>query len=340
MAVGDSAESSIRSYIAYGKETTYGTYASATTSIEALSCSFRTDIDSIKLESFGTTSRNFTKRVQTDKKVGGTLEQYLHPIESVLLFSNALGGPLVTTSLTSAATHSLSSGNFDTSTAILGLSFNERKGSNSNHVFRYSGGRVNSLAISAEVGQPVKLSAEIMFMDSTLGSDDISATLSISSVAPFIYHQGVYRYQATEAAAQTTTAEERIQSFEMTINNNLEEGRELGRQTLRTLPPKRQDIELTINQRWDTTTTYNRFIQATQGSIEFVFTGQSISAEHNNKLTIRLPKVFQNSSDPEIGGPDELLNSEISFDVLNDNPNTTTGKAIGVTFINAITTYA
>lgn len=339
MAVGDSAEVGLKSYVAIGKETTYGTYASATTSIEALSCSFRTDIDSIKLESFGTGTRNFTKRVQTDKKVGGSLEQYLHPIESVFFMANALGGALVTTSLTSAATHSLSSGNYDTSTAILGLSVNERKGSNSNHVFRYSGGRVNNLVISAEVGQPVKMSAEIIFKDSTLVSDDISASLSISSVTPFIYHQGVYRYQATEAAAQTTTAEERIQSFEMTISNNLEEGRELGSNVLRVLPGKRQDIQLTVTQRWDTTTTYNRFIQATQGSIEFVFTGQSISAEHNNKLTIRLPKVFQNSSDPEIGGPDELLMSEIAFDVVNDNPNTSTGKAVGMTIINSVIAY-
>ena len=334
MSIGDGAEVALNSYIAYGKETTYGTYVSATSAIEALSCTFRTDRDSLLLESFGTGTRDFTKRVQTDKKVGGTLEQYAHPQESVLLLAAALGGPVTTSSLTSAATHSLSAGNFNTSTAILGLSFNVRKGSNTNHVWQYSGGKINSLVISAEVGQPVKLSAEFIFKDSTQGTNDLSASLSITSVTPFVYHQGTYKYSDTEANAATTTAEERIQSFELTINNNLEEGRELGSEVLRVLPAKRRSVELTVTQRWDTLTTYNRFIQNTQGAVELLFTGQSISAEHNHQMTIRMPKVFVKAADPEIAGADELLSHEITYDIVNDDPNTTTGKAIGITIIN------
>jgi hypothetical protein len=46
MAIGDSASPAVQSYIAVGKETSYGTYASATTAIEALSCAFRTEVES------------------------------------------------------------------------------------------------------------------------------------------------------------------------------------------------------------------------------------------------------------------------------------------------------
>src|SRR5688572_8047462 len=114
MAIGDEAKVGVNSYVALGKESTFGTYASATTAIEALSCTFRTDIESIKLDTFGP-SRDYMKRVQTNKAVGGALEQYLHPQESVLIIAAALGGGIGTSSLTSAATHSITAGNFDTS---------------------------------------------------------------------------------------------------------------------------------------------------------------------------------------------------------------------------------
>lgn len=331
MAIGDGAQVGVQSYVALGKESTYGTYASATTAIEAISCTFRTDIESEKLETFGP-NRGYTKRVQKNKMVGGTLEKYAHP-EDLLILISALGGGFSFTSATSAGIFSMSSGNFDT--APSSLSFNVRKGDT--HVWRYMGGRVNALTVSANVGEVVKLSAEYIFKDSTQLSDNIAGILSISSYAPFVYDEGVFRYNTTETTAATSTSEERIQGFELTINNNLEEGRELGSDILRVLPPKRRNVEFKINQRFDTSTSYARFIQATQGAVELKFSGSAISSEHNNEMTIRMPKVFLNSPDPEIGGADELLSSEIVYDVLVDSPNTTTGRDIGITIKNQYT---
>ena len=128
----------------------------------------------------------------------------------------------------------------------------------------------------------------------------------------------------------------------MTINNNLESGapaRELGSNVLTVLPAKRREIEFKITQRFDTSTTFDRFIQATQGAAELFFSGESITAEHNHEMTIRMPKLFNNTPEPELGGPDEILSSEITFDVLNNDPNTTTGRAIGLTVQNATISY-
>jgi len=332
MSIGDEAKVGLQSYVALGKESTFGTYASATSAIEAISCSFRTDISSVKLDTFGP-NRGFMKRVQTDKVVGGTLEKYAHANEDVLLWAVALGGSFTFTSVTSAGLFSLTAGNFDTAPAS--LSFNVRKGDT--HTWRYSGGRINNLTVAATVGEPVRLTAEFMFKDSTQQSDNIASSLSISSAAPFIYTDGVFRYANTEANAATTTSEERIQSFELSINNNLEAGRELGSDVLRVLPAKRREISFTITQRFDTTTSYTRFIQATQGAVELKFTGDAITAEHNYEMTIRLPKVFLNSPDPELGGANELLSSQITYDVLVDSVSTTTGRDIGVTIRNAYT---
>lgn len=342
MAVGSDAKVAVRSYVALGKESIFSTYASATTAVEAISCSFRTDIESVKLDQIGA-SRGFSHRVTLGKTVGGSLEQFLHPQESVLLIANALGGPLVSSSISGGFAHSITAGNYDTTTAINSLSFNIRKGES--HVWRLLGGRVNSLKISGEVGSPIQASYEIVFRDSTQLSDDIVAILSISSVNPFTFVQGQFRYSSSETAAATSGAAEPIQSFELTINNNIvtdEAARSLGTITVDVLPPTRREVEFTVNNRFDTTTTWTRFIQATQGSVELYFQGQGISgsAAPFYDMTIRLPKVYNVTGDTEIGGADEVLTSEITYDVILDSPGpTTTTREIGITIQNSTASY-
>jgi len=341
MAVGGDAKVGLNSYVAVGKESTWGTYASATSAVEAISCTFRTDIESMKLDQIGF-NRGYSHRVTLGKTVGGTLEQYLHPQESVLLIANALGGHIVsTTTTTSANVHSVTAGNFDTQPSI-GLSFNIRKGDT--HTFRYQGGRCNVLKLSGAVGEPIKASYEFIFRDSTQVSDDIATSLSISTITPFTFAQGFFRYAATTTSLDTSTANEPIQSFELTINNNLkseEEARSLGTTTLDVLPATRREIELKVNQRWDTTTTLQRFLQATQGAIDLFFDGAFISGTSgpNYYMYVRMPKVFNKTGDTEIAGADEILTTEISYDVLLDNPATTTGRDIGVTFRNNVSAY-
>ena len=341
MAIGNTAKPVLPSYVAVGKESTWGTYASATTAIDFISCSFKTEIESQKLDTIGT-NRGFTKRVQLSRMVQGTLESFLHPVESTLLLAAAMGGTLSTTAgSTGAYTHSISTGNFNTTSAIQNVSFNVRKGDS--FVWRYIGGRVNNLKITANVGEVVKVSFDMVFKDSTQLSDDIGSTLSLTSILPMTFVNGKFRYAATEAAAATTTAEEDIQTFEFNINNNLVndgKARSLGTDLLTVLPPTRRDVTLSITQRFDTTTSYNRFIQATQGAVELFFRGpNSISAANFNEMTFRMPKVFQNSNDPTLDSAGDIVSSTFTYDVLVDLPSTATGKDIGVTVRNGISAY-
>ena len=340
MAVGDEAQVGIRSYAALARETTLGTYLSATSAVVFQSCSFRTTFETMKLDQIGTGQRGYARRVQMGKNVGGTFEQYVHPQESVLLIASALQGALVSNSLTAAADHSIASGNLNTTTAVMGLSFNVRKGDTL--TFRYLGGRVNQMRMSAEIGQPVKVSYDMVFIDSTQQADDIASILSVSSVLPLTYVDGAYRYSSTEALAATTTAAERIQGFELVINNNIKsdkDARELGRTTPRVLPAGRREVEFKIFQRWDTTTTFNRMVQATAGAVELFFDGQSMTAEYTYRMTVRMPNVRYNEADPAIGRPDEVLSMEIPMDVLIDSPGTSTGREIGFTIRNNQVSY-
>lgn len=344
MALGDEAKPNVLSYVALGRETTFGTYASATAAVEFLSCSFKTEIASRKLPAIGY-SRAFARRVQLEKSAGGTLETYLHPEETAHIFINAMGGPASTAAgSTGSYIHSITAGNFDSAATCASLSFNVRKGGDSTHTWRYVGGRVNQLRLTAEVGEPVKVSADIVFTDSTQVSDNIAAILSLSTYNPFVFHQGYFRYGATESAAYTTAAAstERIQSFELTINNNLvtdKDAYELGSQVRRVLPATRREVSFKIRQRFDTTTAYARFLQATQSAVDLYFRGASIGANQFQELNIRLPNVRYNSPEPTLDGPDGVVASEISFDVISDNPSTSTGRDISATLRNRLSAF-
>lgn len=343
MAVGDNAEIATRSYVALGRETTFGTYASATTAVEAISCGFVLERASQKIDSIGP-SRAYVTRVQLEQTVSGPLEMLLHPEQSVLLMANALGGGIVSsvTAVGGTFTHSITAGNFDTIAAS--LSFNVRKGSVL--TWRYHGGRVNEMKISAEIGEPIKASFDFFFRDATQVSDDISGILSITTVLPFTFVNGAYRYAATEAAAATTTVAEPIQGFELTVNNNIATGpesRQLGSRLNTVLPPTKRSVELTVTQRFDTTTAYQRALQATQGAVELFFQSATITSSSGvdsmYECTIRFPKVFYNMADPVLEGPTNVLTMEIPLDVVTDNGFTTTGKDIGVSFRNATASY-
>lgn len=338
--VGTNSKIGLDSYLAVFQETTFGTFPATAetgaTTLEPLSIGFVTEIVNQKLEQISG-RRGFTKRVQLDKNVAGTLEQNLHSEESVLLIAACMGGGIATSSLTGAFQHVISAGSFDT--APISLSFLERKGDT--HFWQYSGGRVNTLTIGANVGELVKASFEFIFKDSTQSGADISSSLSISSIIPLTFVGGTFQYAGTEASL-TSTAVEQIIGFELSINNNLvsdANARALGSNLLQVLPATMRNIELTTTQRFDTTTAWDRFIQATQGAIKLQLRGDSITSEHFHQIDIVLPKVFVNKADTEISSPNDVLMLEIPWDVVIDDPSTTTGKDIEITINNQTASY-
>lgn len=336
---GDNSQQGVNSYLAVFREATWGTFPAAAgtnaTAIEFLSCSFQTEIKTEKLNALG--FRGLTKRVQLDKSVAGSFETYLHPEETTLLLGVALGGAISSASLTGAFIHSITAGDI-IGGSIASVAFSHKKG---DAVFNYTGGRVDTMKISANVGEVAKVSFDMIFKDATIGATNIASSLTYSEVLPFTFVNGVFRLGASEAAADTTTAEEPIQGFELTVKNNLKtdaSARKLGSNVLSVLPPTRREVEFKIKQRFDTTTTYDRFINNTAASVELKFTGATITADKNYSIEIRLPKVYARSGDPTVGGADEILQSEISYDVLM-NTATSAGREIGITVINNVASY-
>jgi hypothetical protein len=316
--------------VATGKESVFGTYATCTTAMEVLSCGFTTDIKTMKLDSLST-NRGMSRRVQLDKEVSGTIEAYAHPVESPLVFAASLGGSVTSTLLsTGVYSHILEAGNFEGT--IPSISFNVRKGST--QVWNYSGGRVNSLKLTANVGEPLKMSADFIFKDSSTLANDISTALSLTSYIPWTFVHGTFSYSATA---------QKVTGFELTIDNGLKsdkDARALGQNTIAVLPPTRREVSFKITQRFDTTTTWASFMQMTTGAVQLAFTSSdSLSSSNFPKLTIDLPKVGMRTPDPELKAAGDIIMSDIEYDVLVDNPMTTTGYDVKFTVINNTASY-
>jgi hypothetical protein len=330
MAIGDGYQSAVRSYVAIGKETAYGTYNTCTTALEVVSCGFKTDIKTMKLDSLST-NRGMSRRVQLDKEVAGTVESYAHPVESPLMFASALGGSITSSAVsTGVYSHIFEAGNFEGT--IPSVCFNVRKGSS--QVWQYSGGRCNSLKLTANVGEPLRISADYVFKDSTTLANDVSAALSLTAYVPWTFVHGTFSYSATA---------QKVTGFELAITNGLKsdkDARALGSNVITVLPPTRREVTFKITQRFDTTSTWASFLEMTTGAVQLVFTSdQSLSSSNFPKLTIDLPKVGMRTPDPELKGAGDIIMSDIEYDVLVSNPMTSTGYDVKFTVINDVASY-
>jgi hypothetical protein len=56
-------------------------------------------------------------------------------------------------------------------------------------------------------------------------------------------------------------------------------------------------------------------------------------------MNIRLPRVVQTTGDSDLKSTGDVLTAELEYDVLVDNPSTSTGRDIGLTVVNSTTGY-
>jgi hypothetical protein len=306
MAVGNNYPFiGLDSRIGIGEETTYGVMKTSTVIMEFLSESMKQNREENKLEIIRG-QRDYIKRIIGVETVEGSLEAYLNVAEDALCYimKQALGGTATrATVVLGSYDHTFNlgtmEGNKGTSTAtdVKGLSIAVERG-DSDKVFNYVGCRVNNLTIKGELGQPCVISAD--FIGKTMSSSATLPTLSYSNVLP-INFTGV---QVNTGDSIGNVAIEYFQSFEFSLNNNIDgEQRYFGSRTVSHAPPIRREMTLSLTQRYDTTTAYDRFLNNTMTAIQIVLdSGVTITAGGTTyAMYIDLPECYYNSNQPEVG---------------------------------------
>lgn len=340
MATGQYAQLGGLSYLAVGRETTLGTYNTCTAALDVISCSIKTTQDNKIIEQIER-ARTYSKRISLMKKIQGDIEFYVAPnVDATgFILQNAFGGTVTSATATgetagaganSAVDHTFALGNFDQSWPSLCI--NMRKGDSTNgKVFNYSGMRVNSVNFSAQMEEALKCNLNLIGLDSTTLSNDVSAALTVTSAPLLSFVDGRVSVE-TAFASLTSSSFWHVQSAEFGITNNLKadsaSGR-LGSQILTVLPPGMAQFSLKCKIRFDTLTAYSAMLNATQLSVQLDFQGPTLSSSAiRQKLRFNFPRVFvNNADDPSIGGPDQILTSDVDFHVLRDDT-TSTGYAV------------
>ena len=334
MAVGTNARMGYGGILGFGDETTFGVTATTIDKfLEFNSSSFTKNIGGKVLESLGT-GRAGGRRVVTNIEVEGTINFNLHPVNGLKLLKHALMGT-VTSALLSTVTyaHTFTAGNFEGITEQ-GMTFHLRP-SNTTQAFHITGARVNSFKISAETGgDAVVAEVSIIAKGMTTGTFITTGSVAFNVARPFL---------PQDVTVSIDGSNEDIISFELTSpENNLQNdgnARSLGSKTLAVLPPQRRTIGLTLTQRFDTTTAWGRYNNASSMAIMLDLTSsEAIGADSTTyRLHCNLPKVYYDSGGPPEVGDAGILTHELNITPVLDT--LTGGRDIVFSAWNEIASY-
>lgn len=349
MAVGQGSTVSPLSYMALGRETALGTAASVSAQLNFISSSLKTTKETKIIEEIAQ-SRTYAKEFKMGKVIEGDLEFYYYPEinASNWILQNAFGGTVTSATATGetagglAFTHTFEIGAMDQS--YTSLTINTRKGdSTSGKVFEYSGLRVGEISFTSELDEALKVEASFMGVDSTVGATDFGSTLTAETCSALSFVNGRLSVEATFASL-TSSSFWHVQSVSFGWNNNLKsdtQSRRIGSDLLQVLPPGVASFNFTAQIRFDTTTAFDAMIANTAYSAQLEFLGDTLPTSVIRRgIKFNMPKIrIMDAGDPEIGGPDELLKSEVTFAVLRDD-SSATGYALQAEVTNDTSSYA
>lgn len=340
MAVGDSALVGGLSYISIGRETTTGTYNTCPALLPCLSASLMTTKDNKIIEQIER-SRTYSQRMPQMKKVGGDLSFYFQPQLDACAFilQNAFIGTVTSATATgetagagasSAMDHTFNIG--DVYQSWGSLCINIRKGpSSTGKVFQYSGVRVNEIGFSAEINDALKCNVGFIGLDSTNAGTDVHTTTMQTATSVLSFIDGRVSVE-TAFASLTSSSFWHVQSVEFGWSNNLKgdaaSGR-IGSDILTVLPPGMAQFNLKCKIRFDTLTAHAAMLASTKLSVQLDFQGPTMSSSAiRQKLRFNFPVTYiHNAGEPTIGGPNEVLSSDVDFHVLRQD-DTTSGFAL------------
>ena len=322
MAVGNEVPySGWQSVIGIAPQLTSTTFVTSTCFLEFNSESVKREVEELKLPHIRN-SRDFHKRVRTNDSVGGSMEFDLDCGSDAVMYilKAAMGGTASVATISAAVsfTHTFSPGDMETNGAsagsalMRGISVAVRKGSTDTWDSSFC--RVNNLTISGEVGSPVVVTAEIVGMSSTVSATMGASAVSYSAVNPVTF-AGV-GIQTGDSI--TNVSAEYFTSFELSINNNLDsDARSLGSRNRTQIPVGMREVTLTLGQRYDTLTSFNRFIQNTATAVQiFLDSAQTItSGATTYSMYIDIPETYFNSNQPEVGGA-EVITYEANISAI------------------------
>ena len=193
------------------------------------------------------------------------------------------------------------------------------------------------------MGQPIVMTAEIVGRAGSI-TTLTPPTATFSSQIPLMFNH-VTVTKADNIGSITSGTTIKVQSFELTINNNIqsdEASGSLGNRGPDVLPMGRREITLKMGARLDTTTTYDEYItsgdtiSALRINISSGVTAGAIAGATTYGMYFDLPYMKWINPMPEVSGA-EILTHELEAKVFADR--TVTAYAIRAGVYNLTANY-
>jgi len=317
-----------RSYVGYGVEASFGTAVAPTKFVEYNSEAFQKEREERLIEAISG-GRQFTKRVTLQENVGGSLEFPLVPSSALQLIEHISGGSVVRTAIsTSAYQYAFTFGDVATLTSFTVQC--GRDTSDTSTVYNYTGARINTLTFSNSVNELLNVSADFLAVNEAAANT--ITTASYRTFAPYTFKGGTIRIGDSSA---TTTAYP-IESINITIDNALQEDREIGSAVRTVLEPGMQNITAEITMRYADNTLYNRFLAGTRSYLKAEFdSGETITGTaQTHKITFEAHNCYFNGTTPNVGGANDLIKHTLPIRCIKSDAST---GAMVITVISDVT---
>ena len=348
MTVGSGSLISPLSYVALGRETTLGTYSTCTAGLSFLSFGLTTKQENKVLEEIRR-GRFYAQKIKMGKVVDGDCEFYYRAGSDACNYflQNAFGGSITSSTATGetagglAFEHQYDIGAMDLTYGSICI--NARRGQvTAGKVSQYIGVRVNEITLSAEIDDALKISTSLIAFNSSISTNDIETALTSACDNVFSFVNGRLSIDGSVASLSSVNFWH-IQNFELSMANSLKadnDSRRIGSDTLNVLPVGINTSNLNFGLRFDTTTAYDAMLAGTEYSAELEFLGPTITGSAvRESLKIVMPNIHINeASEPEIGGPDEILKTSVVANIL-DDCSSAGGYPIRATVVNDTASY-
>jgi hypothetical protein len=282
-----------------------------------------------------------------NRSISGSVEKDFHPVDGVPLLLHAIAGTAVpagtsttgyTHTITPDETNIVKAGASGATTAT-SLSLLVRKGQDQGYV--YNGCKVGQMTLTGEIGSPIKVAYDITGKTGTTTAALTDTAVSFSTVRPFLFKDAHFYFASTTAALTETAATElQLVGFELTVNNNNDtDQRALGSDTIVDIAPGMRDVSMKLTMRYDTTTSYTRFVNGEYGAGRLVLTSaEAITGTTYYQAKFDMPKMYWNNTDPEIGEAG-VIQIEPELTCIRGELSGTSGYDIKATLVNLTASY-
>lgn len=316
-----------KSYVGFGEEASLATAVAPSQYLEYNSEGFKKEIEEKLIDAISG-GRQYTKRITLNQSVSGSLTFPLVPGTALKLFKHLSGdGGTVTTLTTGVYQHTFVFGSNLTNNTSFTFQVC-RDTADTATTYNYIGCKVNSASFTNAVNEILSVNLELMGVNQ-ISANTIS-TASYRTQNPYTFVNGTIKLGDNLSALTTTS----INSFNLTIGQNLQDARSIGSAVRDVIEPAMQDVTYELSSRYENANLVNRFLNGTKTAIQAIYdTGITISSTYTHKMTLESANCYFNGTIPNIGSANDIIKHSLPLRAIKEDASIGTLK---VTIISDI----